>query len=158
MKTKLKNSMMPTHFKAILSAFEKQLLSEITNLNLTRNEFDVLHVLSNIDDTSKKAVSQKFAASLAGASDYQMTRLVGSLQNKGFVNKIKSSKSKREKAILLTQLGIEVAAKVPQIYASVCQNVFGSLSDDETLQLQKILLKIRVGAEPKSLSLKDIEY
>ena len=134
---------MPVHLRAILNALENELLPDIKKLDLTRSEFDVLHVLSNIDDASKKGVSQKFVASLAGVSDYQMTRLLTSLEEKGLVSRFKSIKSKKEKMIKLTKQGHETAMKTPTIYMNACQKIFCPLSDEETLQLQALLVKLR---------------
>lgn len=137
---------MPVHFRAILNALENELQPFIKKLNLTKPEFEVLHVLANIDTAREKGVAQKFVTSLSGMSDYQITRLMMSLENKGFISKLKSKESKREKLIVLTQLGIQTINEIPQTYSEACQKVFCSLSDEDTRQIQRLLLKIRGAA------------
>ncbi len=117
-----------------------ELLIELKPYDLSLEQFNVLRILRgqngksiNLQDIQERMVSKMS----------NTTRLVDKLINKKFVKRIICKKNRRKVEISITNLGKETLKTIDPLIESVEKNVTKNLTQDELLQLNKLLIKIR---------------
>jgi len=117
-----------------------ELLIELKPYDLSLEQFNVLRILRgqngksiNLQDIQERMVSKMS----------NTTRLVDKLINKKFVKRIICKENRRKVEISITNLGKETLKIIDPLIESVEKNVTKNLTQDELLQLNKLLIKIR---------------
>jgi DNA-binding MarR family transcriptional regulator len=116
------------------------LLIELKPYDLSLEQFNVLRILRgqngkliNLQDIQERMISKMS----------NTTRLVDKLINKKFVKRITCKENRRKVEISITDLGKETLKKIDPLIESAEKNVTKNLTQDELLQLNKLLIKIR---------------
>ncbi len=117
-----------------------ELLIELKPYDLSLEQFNVLRILRgqngksiNLQDIQERMVSKMS----------NTTRLVDKLINKKFVKRVICKENRRKVEISITNLGKETLKTIDPLIESVEKNVTKNLTQDELLQLNKLLIKIR---------------
>ncbi len=117
-----------------------ELLTELRPYDLSLEQFNVLRILRgqngksiNLQDIQERMVSKMS----------NTTRLVDKLINKKFVKRITCKENRRKVEISITALGKETLKTIDPLIESTEKNVTKNLTQDELLQLNKLLIKIR---------------
>ncbi len=117
-----------------------ELLIELRPYDLSLEQFNVLRILRgqkgkaiNLQDIQERMVSKMS----------NTTRLVDKLIKKKFVNRITCKENRRKVEISITDLGIETLKTIDPLIESAENNVTKNLTQEELLQLNKLLIKLR---------------
>ncbi len=142
---KTKNEL-PISRAAVINIFysnnwiKDELLTELRPYDLSLEQFNVLRILRgqngksiNLQDIQERMVSKMS----------NTTRLVDKLINKKFVKRITCKENRRKVEISITDLGKETLKTLDPLIESAENNVTKNLTQDELLQLNKLLIKIR---------------
>ncbi len=142
---KTKNEL-PLSRAAVINIFfsnnwiKDELLTELKPYDLSLEQFNVLRILRgqngkliNLQDIQERMVSKMS----------NTTRLVDKLINKKFVKRITCKENRRKVEISITDLGEETLKTLDPLIEYAENNVTKNLTQDELLQLNKLLIKIR---------------
>ncbi len=117
-----------------------ELLIELRPYDLSLEQFNVLRILRgqkgkaiNLQDIQERMVSKMS----------NTTRLVDKLIKKKFVKRITCKENRRKVEISITDLGIETLKTIDPLIESAENNVTKNLTQEELLQLNKLLIKLR---------------
>ncbi|WP_339756243.1 MarR family transcriptional regulator [uncultured Winogradskyella sp.] len=117
-----------------------ELLFELKPHDLSLEQFNVLRILRgqngktiNLQDIQERMVSKMS----------NTTRLVDKLINKKFVKRIICKENRRKVEISITDLGNKTLKTIDPLIESAEKNVTKNLTQDELLQLNKLLIKLR---------------
>ena len=117
-----------------------ELLVELKPFDLSLEQFNVLRILRgqkgktiNLQDIQERMVSKMS----------NTTRLVDKLIHKKFVKRITCKENRRKVEISITDLGKDTLKKIDPLIESAEKNVTKNLTQDELLQLNTLLIKLR---------------
>ncbi len=117
-----------------------ELLGELKPFDLSLEQFNVLRILRgqkgktiNLQDIQERMVSKMS----------NTTRLVDKLIHKKFVKRITCKENRRKVEISITDLGKDTLKKIDPLIESAEKNVTKNLTQDELLQLNTLLIKLR---------------
>jgi len=117
-----------------------ELLLELKPYDLSLEQFNVLRILRgqkgkaiNLQDIQERMVSKMS----------NTTRLVDKLIKKKFVKRITCKENRRKVEISITDLGIETLKTIDPLIESAENNVTKNLTQEELIQLNKLLIKLR---------------
>ncbi|MFC0606017.1 MarR family winged helix-turn-helix transcriptional regulator [Winogradskyella pulchriflava] len=140
------NAKIPLHKAAMLNIYfshnciKDKYLNGLKPFDLSLEQFNVLRILRgqkgnpiNLQDIQERMVSKMS----------NTTRLVDKLIKKKFVKRTICKTNRRKVEILITDLGLETLKKVDPIVDSTERNVTKNLTQDELIQLNKLLIKLR---------------
>ena len=120
-------------------------------LGLTENSF---HVLCLLVANGHGQASPSELSELIGTSRANMTRILDSLVNDGFVSRAIETRDARRHVIQITRAGIKAAHDaVPQLIEPL-KRAFSDLSPDEFALLEKLLRKTIVSFDKGALPLR----
>jgi len=141
-----KKNELPLSRAAVINIFfsnnwiKDELLTELKPYDLSLEQFNVLRILRgqngkliNLQDIQERMVSKMS----------NTTRLVDKLINKKFVKRITCKENRRKVEISITDLGKETLKTLDPLIEFAENNVTKNLTQDELLQLNKLLIKIR---------------
>lgn len=118
--------------------WQRKMKKELDKVGLTHTQFVVLAVLSWLSETNK-VVTQVDIASHAKTDRMMTSKVLRTLQDKGFINRTEHPTDTRAKCVLITDLGLENIRKAAQIVDKVDHEFFGSI-DIKTLNQSMIQL------------------
>jgi len=142
---KIKNELPLTRASVINIFFSNnwikdELLLELKPYDLSLEQFNVLRILRgqkgkaiNLQDIQERMVSKMS----------NTTRLVDKLMKKKFVKRITCKENRRKVEISITDLGIETLKTIDPLIESAENNVTKNLTQEELIQLNKLLIKLR---------------
>ncbi|WP_298237028.1 MarR family transcriptional regulator [uncultured Algibacter sp.] len=104
-------------------------------------QFNVLRILrgQNGNPASLSIVQERMINKMSNT-----TRLIDKLIKKKYVEKEINEKNKRKVNIIITSQGIDFLSKIDYLIDSTEQDIVKSLTKDETLELIRLLGKIRL--------------
>jgi DNA-binding MarR family transcriptional regulator len=117
-----------------------ELLVELKPFDLSLEQFNVLRILRgqkgktiNLQDIQERMVSKMS----------NTTRLVDKLIHKKFVKRITCKENRRKVEISITDLGKAALKTIDPLIGSTEKNLTKNLTQDELLQLNTLLIKLR---------------
>lgn len=109
--------------------------------DISIQQFNVLRILRGQKGTpvSLASVHDRMINKMSNT-----TRLIDKLIKKGYVNKETNKSNKRKIDITITQEGLSFLDKIDHLIDSTEQDIISTLTHDETLELIRLLGKIRL--------------
>ncbi|WP_342507884.1 MarR family transcriptional regulator [Sporosarcina sp. FSL K6-2383] len=118
-------------------AIQERMKREMINNKLNITEFSVLEVLY----LQGKQTIQQIGNSILISSG-SMTYVIDKLEHKGLLNRIGCPTDRRVIHVLLTEDGIRLMDKIMPSHRDMVNDMFGSLTDNESEMMVKILSKV----------------
>lgn len=118
-------------------AIQEQIRQEMINNKLNITEFSVLEVLY----LQGKQTIQQIGSSILISSG-SMTYVIDKLEQKGLLNRNACPDDRRVIHVLLTEDGIRLMQKIMPNHRDLVNYMFGSLSDNESETMVKLLKKV----------------
>jgi len=121
--------------KAILRSARQIVNTELEPLDLTGAEGDILfHLLSESDEISQETLAERLDIGKAAIS-----RTVGSLENKGYINRLRLPADSRAYRVKLTQKARKIRDKIDQAYKNVYEIALTGIDKSEFARLDRFL-------------------
>ena len=121
-------------FAMIKRSYIRYLDNKINDMNITSGEVPFLFVLNEHDK-----ITQKELADSLRTSEGLTTRVLKSIEEKGYVTREVDEKNKRRKIITITPKGQESASKIKKYQKEWENEVFEFLTDNEFKEFKSIL-------------------
>ena len=121
-------------FAMIKRSYIRYLDNKINDMNITSGEVPFLSVLNEHDK-----ITQKELADSLRTSEGLTTRVLKSIEEKGYVTREVDEKNKRRKIITITPKGQESATKIKKYQKEWENEVFEFLTDNEFNEFKSIL-------------------
>ncbi|WP_179336725.1 MarR family winged helix-turn-helix transcriptional regulator [Winogradskyella ludwigii] len=134
------------HQASVINVFQTSvwmkddLLLELKPFDLSLEQFNVLRILRgqngnaiNLQDIQERMVSKMS----------NTTRLVDKLLKKKFVKRTICKTNRRKVEIVITDLGLETLKTIDPIIDSTEKNITKNLTQDELIQLNTLLIKLK---------------
>ena len=134
------------HQASVINVFQTSvwmkddLLLELKPFDLSLEQFNVLRILRgqngnaiNLQDIQERMVSKMS----------NTTRLVDKLLKKKFVKRTICKANRRKVEIVITDLGLETLKTIDPIIDSTEKNITKNLTQDELIQLNTLLIKLK---------------
>ena len=102
-------------------------------------------------------ISQRELASLAQIKPGSMTEILTRMERDGLITRQRDVSDKRVIHVRLTKAGTELAKENHQRHLSFCKILFGTLSDEEKTELNRLILKIDQNIKNECLKNKEGE-
>lgn len=102
-------------------------------------------------------ISQRELANLAQIKPGSMTEILSRMERDGLIKRQRDVSDKRVIYVCLTEAGIELAKENHQRHLSFCKILFGTLSDEEKTELNRLILKIDQNIKNECLKNKEGE-
>ena len=102
-------------------------------------------------------ISQRELANLAQIKPGSMTEILSRMERDGLIKRQRDVSDKRVIHVCLTEAGIELAKENHQRHLSFCKILFGTLSDEEKTELNRLILKIDQNIKNECLKNKEGE-
>ena len=122
---------------------KKVLARRIGPLDLKAVDFSILVVLAHNDE-----VNQKQLCDTLDLSAPNLAVIIDRLEERGVVQRVRSTGDRRETFVALTAVGAELQQRASAIAATMEVEALGMLSEAERLLLIELLLKVARGAPP----------
>jgi len=132
------NELLVETFNIILKNEEKS-LKRNGKVDLSISEFHLVETLA------KCGAGQNTVSNIAAALNISLpsvTIAVKKLEQKGYVEKIKSPTDGRSVSVALTEKGIEVDKYHQKFHAHMVKRITAQMDDDEKALLYKVILKL----------------
>lgn len=84
-------------------------------------------------------------------------RLVEKLQQKGFVERVENFNDRRVIFVNLTETGVEVFANIQAVHSDTMLGYFDNITEEESVELVRILEKMRAKSATKISKKKRVE-
>ncbi len=130
--------------KEILRLARQIINSELEPLNLSGAEGDLLFLLL----TGSNNLQQEQLAKQLDKGKAAVSRTVASLEDKGYVNRVRSNSDKRAFNVTLTDKAFSVGEEIKDIYDQLYFLVRDGIPDEEFIHVESLLA--RVAANLKS--------
>lgn len=124
--------------KDILRSARQIINAELAPLNLSGAEGDVLFLLL----TGSNNLQQEKLAAQLDVDKAAVSRVVNSLESKGYVSRLRQDTDKRAYSITLTDHSVAVGPDIKRIYDQLYQRVRSGIPDDEILQIESLLSRV----------------
>ena len=111
-----------------------QLEQELRAVGLTGIQYTVLSIVGSREGISSAELSRRFFV-----TQQSMIEIVAGLERRGLLHRSPNPQNRRILAAALTQAGREILAEADAIADSVESSAFSSLSEDDFLELRRIL-------------------
>ena len=102
-------------------------------------------------------ISQRELASLAQVKPGSMTEILTRMERDGLITRQRDVSDKRVIHVRLTKAGTELAKENHQRHQWFCKTLFGTLSDEEKAELNRLILKIDQNIKNECLKNKEGE-
>ncbi len=125
------------HFISVTVIIKRLMESRLKPYNLTHLQFSILMNLYKNNITTQKEILKYIYGDEAS-----ITRLIDRLELKGYLKRVKCTKDKRKKNIILTQEGISLTKEVIECAKEVNKELVKGLEKEEAEQFLKLLQKV----------------
>lgn len=126
--------------KEILRLARKMINTELEPLNLSGAEGDVLFLLL----TGSNKLRQEQLAEQLDIGKAAISRVIDSLESKGYVMRIRQNEDRRAYSISLTDKAFSVGEDVKNIYDRLYMRVRKEIADDEFNRIEVLLSRVAV--------------
>ena len=124
--------------KAVLRSARLMINAELTPLQLTGSEGDILfHLLTGSNESTQEELARQLDIGKAAIS-----RVVDSLEAKGYVLRMKSTKDKRAYSICLTEKGRLAGKDIVCVYETLYRRVKSAIADEELVLIESLLKRV----------------
>ena len=126
------------HMKAILRSARQIVNSELTSLNLTGAEDDIVfHLLSTRDGLSQENLAERLDIGKAAIS-----RIVNSLDSKGYIHRERQADDSRTYRVTLTDAAKDVSDRIEHAYRMAYEVSRRGISESEFESFDRLLQKV----------------
>ena len=126
--------------KAVLRSARLIINAGLTPLQLTGAEGDILfHLLTGSNESAQEELARQLDIGKAAIS-----RVVDSLEAKGYVLRMKSARDKRAYSICLTEKGHSIGKDIVGIYETLYRQVKSAIADDELRMIESLLKRVSI--------------
>lgn len=119
-----------------------QLISDVTDNQVTSVQARILYYLEWMNDEEKKDVYQKDIESFLSVSKSTASEMISTLENNGFISRIKLENDGRLRKIILLDKGYETNKKIGETIKNFETNMQSKLSEKELENFFKIIDKL----------------
>ena len=119
-----------------------QMISDVTNSEVTSVQARILYYLEWMNDEEKKDVYQKDIESFLSVSKSTASEMISTLENNGFISRIKLENDGRLRKIILLEKGYETNKKIGETIKNFDANMQNKLSEKELETFFKIIDKL----------------
>ncbi|WP_298511561.1 MarR family winged helix-turn-helix transcriptional regulator [uncultured Kordia sp.] len=132
-----------TIFYTIESTIKEYRKSSQKNLSSLVNDvtIDQAMILAFLDKYPDK--TQKEIAAMAFKDNASMTRMLDLMEKKSYIKRSINEENRRRYKIEITEKGIQVLKTLAPIIITNRENALHGISEEEIIQLEQILLKVR---------------
>lgn len=125
---------------------------DLAQLDITHAQGSMLLMLNSGKYSTAAELSRELYIDSAS-----ITRMIDRLEKRGLIQRVPRSDDRRVINLHLTEVGVELANKLPDLYVGVLNQNFIEFSNDEVETLKTLLRKLLYGAAPEadSKELKD---
>jgi DNA-binding MarR family transcriptional regulator len=110
------------------------------SIGLTPSDAGVLRLLGHTPGLSQRALAERI-----GAVPSRVVSLIDSLQTRGLVERVRSTTDRRNYELQLTAHGQDMLRELRQIAEQHEAELLSPLTEDQAVQLQKILAQLASG-------------
>ncbi len=129
--------------KAVLRSARLIINAEFTPLQLTGAEGDILfHLLTGSNESAQEELAWQLDIGKAAIS-----RVVDSLEAKGYVLRMKSARDKRAYSICLTEKGHSIGKDIIGIYETLYRRVKSAIADEELVLIESMLKRVSMNLD-----------
>ena len=129
--------------KGILRLARQMINTGLEPLSLSGAEGDILfHLLTGSNSFAQEQLAQQLDIGKAAIS-----RVVDSLESKGYVKRLRQQGDKRAYNVCLTEKALGIGADVVGVYDRLYQLVSKGISDDDFRQVQSLLSSVCANLE-----------
>ena len=126
------------HMKAILRSARQIVNSELTSLNLTGAEDDIVfHLLLTRDGLSQENLAERLDIGKAAIS-----RIVNSLDSKGYIHRERQADDSRTYRVTLTDAAKDVSDRIEHAYRMAYEVSLRGISESEFESFDRLLQKV----------------
>ncbi len=120
--------------------WQRQLNRALDEIDLTHTQFAILSALSSLLKKSN-AVTQKAIAERSNTDTMMVSKVLRTLEKKGFIERKEHETDTRAKCVFLTSKGINTFQKAFKITSAANQAFFSKISDKDNFrqELQNII-------------------
>ena len=119
-----------------------QMISDVTDNQVTAVQARILFYLEWMNDQEKKDVYQKDIESFLSVSKSTASEMISTLENNGFISRIKLENDGRLRKIVLLEKGYETNKKVGETIKNFEQSMKNKLSSKELEVFFEIIEKL----------------
>lgn len=137
------------------NSYKDKIIDQHTaSYDITSAQFKVLLCIAFRSINTPAALSQALRV-----DNGAVTRLLDRLESKGLLMRVRDQQDRRQINILLTNEGIKISKKIPEIAANALNQLTQSLTNDEVVLLETLLKKMLLanGYNPTNFILNEIE-
>lgn len=127
--------------KHLHKMFEQQINENMTSVNVTRSQMEVL-IYTYLKCKDGKEVNQVDIEKDLNLKNPTVTGLISRLEKKGYVKREKSSKGPNYKSVLVTDKGIKIIEDGKKIADNVEKQMFSVLDKDEKKEFIRLMKKV----------------
>jgi DNA-binding MarR family transcriptional regulator len=120
--------------------WQRKLNRALDEIDLTHTQFAILSALSSLLKESN-AVTQKAVAERSNTDTMMVSKVLRSLEKKGFIERKEHETDTRAKCVFLTSKGMSTFQNAYKITSAANQDFFSKISDKDSFrqELQKII-------------------
>ena len=119
-----------------------QIISDVTDNQVTSVQARILYYLEWMNDHEKVDVYQKDIESFLSVSKSTASEMISTLENNGFISRIKLENDGRLRKIILLEKGYETNKKIGETIKNFEMNMQNKLSEKELENFFKIIDKL----------------
>ena len=119
-----------------------QMISDVTDNQVTSVQARILYYLEWMNDHEKVDVYQKDIESFLSVSKSTASEMISTLENNGFISRIKLENDGRLRKIVLNEKGYETNKKIGETIKNFEMNMQNKLSEKELENFFKIIDKL----------------
>lgn len=119
-----------------------QMISDVTDNQVTSVQARILYYLEWMNDHEKIDVYQKDIESFLSVSKSTASEMISTLENNGFISRIKLENDGRLRKIILLEKGYETNKKIGETIQNFEMNMQNKLSEKELENFFKIIDKL----------------
>lgn len=119
-----------------------QMISDVTDNQVTSVQARILYYLEWMNDHEKVDVYQKDIESFLSVSKSTASEMISTLENNGFISRIKLENDGRLRKIILLEKGYETNKKIGETIKNFEMNMQNKLSEKELENFFKIIDKL----------------
>ena len=119
-----------------------QMISDVTDNQVTSVQARILYYLEWMNDHEKIDVYQKDIESFLSVSKSTASEMISTLENNGFISRIKLDNDGRLRKIILLEKGYETNKKIGETIQNFEMNMQNKLSEKELENFFKIIDKL----------------
>jgi DNA-binding MarR family transcriptional regulator len=120
--------------------WQRKMKKELDKIDLTHTQFVVLAVLAWLSGNNE-IVTQIDIAKHAKTDRMMTSKVLRTLQDKGFIERTEHLTDTRAKSVIITDYGLEIIRKAAQIVDSVDKDFFGTIKR-ESASFNKSMIEL----------------